>query len=80
MSKNTELQQQEEQKEIGERELLIGLTRAVMDMQQQQKQIMELLQELLPKETEESSDEPTLRELILIQLEILEKIEKILEK
>lgn len=49
-------------------------------MQKQQEQIMELLQELLPSKTEESNDEPTLRELILAQLEILEKIEKNLEK
>lgn len=77
MSKNTELQQ-EEQKEIGERELLIGLTRAVMSMQKQQEQIIELLVELLPKETEESNGEPSLKELMVMQIEQIDELSKYL--
>lgn len=78
MQETTELQEQE--KSVSERDLLIGLTKAVMAMQQQQKIIVELLQEMLPNKEEESSDEPSLRELIMLQIEMLENIDKKLEK
>jgi hypothetical protein len=72
MSENT-IEIENTQEEMTERELLIILTQSIMAISKQQEMILDLL---VPDLKEDKKEEPSLKELMVIQIDQIENLTK----